>query len=270
MFLGTFDVLGLQLSACDHEFILNEIDGHIKKKKKFLISPLASQTFILTRYDKRLKTILGQYDYLFSDSLWVKRAVNYLYNIGLRDRLRGSNFLLQTSALAAKKRYKIYLYGTTADTLLKLKLNLLKQFPNLNIVGFYPSVFRSLTKGEKQDLIHEVESKKTDILFLALGSPLEQIFAYDLLFTKPKLSKPLVIIPFGAAFDFTAGTKAVAPIFMQKWGIEWFFRLLSEPRRLWKRYLVYGPIFIILVLSQKISLLFNPGNYKIIKAKRRS
>lgn len=265
MFLGSFNVLELKLSACNHQFILEEIDDHIKKKKKLLISPLASQTFVLARYDKRLKTILEKYDYLFSDSIWVKKAVNFLYNIGLRDRLRGSNFLLQVSSLAEKKQYKIYLYGTTANTLLKLKLNLLRQFPNLNIVGFYPSVFRSLTIEEKQDLIYEVESKKTDILFLALGSPLEQIFAYNLLYTKPKFEKPLVVIPFGAAFDFLSGVKPIAPVWMQKWGIEWFFRLLCEPQRLWKRYLIYGPLFIILVLKQKLELLFDSGNNKISK-----
>ena len=81
MYLGKFNILGLQLAACNHQFILEEIDNHIKEKKKFLISPLASQTFVLARYDRRLKTILENYDYLFSDSIWVKRTINFLYNI---------------------------------------------------------------------------------------------------------------------------------------------------------------------------------------------
>ena len=270
MYLGKYTLLNLQITACDHEFILEEIKNQIKNKRSFLISPLASQTFVLARFDKNLKKVLDTYDYLFSDSLWVKRTINFLYNIGLKERLRGPNFLPQSCQLAEKKGYRIYLYGTTANTLLKLKLKLQLQFPKLKISGYYPSVFRALTRGEKSDLIKEIENNKTDILFLALGSPLEQIFAYELLYKKPKLNKPVVIIPFGAAFDFTAGTKPVAPVFMQKWGIEWLFRLICEPRRLWKRYLIYGPLFIILVLMQKINFLFNFGNDVIVKSKRRS
>ena len=256
MFLGTFDVLRLKLIACNHDFILKEIKFHIKEKKNFLISPIASQTFVLAYYDKELRDILNKFDYLFSDSLWVKRSVNFLYNIGLKDRLRGSNFLLQVSSLAQKYRYRVYLYGTTSETLERLKARLFDLYPKIKIVGSAPSVFRPLTPLEKKNLIKEIEEKKTDILFLALGSPLEQVFSYEILYRKPSFSKPMIVIPFGAAFDFISGVKPTAPKWMQEIGIEWFFRLLCEPRRLWKRYLIYGTIFVELVFRQKIEVIF--------------
>ncbi len=255
--IGTFSVLSLQLAACDHDFILEEIRKRVKRKRNFLITPLASQTFVLARSDKKLKKILDAYDYLFSDSLWVKRSMNFLYNIGLRDRLRGSNFLLQVCALAQKGKYRVFLYGTTEHTLTLLQKNLLHRYPKLKIVGMKPSLFRTLTSIEKKKLIDKITRSKADLLLLALGSPLEQVFSYDMLYGKPKMKKSLVVIPFGAAFDFVSGVKPTAPIWMQKTGLEWFFRLICEPKRLWKRYLVYGPLYIFSIILQKISLSLN-------------
>ena len=88
-----------------------------------------------------------------------------------------------------------------------------------------------------------------------MSSPLEQILGYKLLHENPCLKKPIVILPVGAAFDFIAGVRLQAPKWIGDMGFEWLFRLLSEPKRLWKRYLVYGPLFIILVIFQKIRML---------------
>ncbi len=270
VFLGSFDLLGLQLAACDHGFILGEIQKRIKKRRNFLTTPLASQTFVLARSDKKLKKILDAYDYLFSDSLWVKRAINFLYQIGLRDRLRGSNFLLHVCELAQKEKYRVFLYGTNNYTLALLKRNLLHQYPKLKIVGMSPSFFRKLTRDEKKELIREIEKSRADLLLLALGSPLEQVFSYEMLYREPWLQRPMVVIPFGAAFDFVSGVKPVAPVWMQKVGLEWLFRFLCEPRRLWKRYLVYGPVFVVLVFFQKIHSLFNLSHSVFGEGERRS
>lgn len=263
MFLGTFNVLTLPLTACDHDFILNKIRQHIKKKSNFLISPIASQTFVLAIFDKKLREILNSYDYLFSDSIWVKRSINFLFRIGLRERIRGSNFLLRVCELAEKEKYKVFLYGTTNNTLSKLKFKLRGKYPNLKIAGAIPSKFAPLTYHEKKELISQIEKSKANILCIALGSPLEQIFSYDLLYTKPNLKHPLVIIPFGAAFDFVSGIKPAAPVWMQNLGIEWFYRLLQEPRRLWKRYLILGPLFVFFIIIQKILILLKFSNYII-------
>lgn len=264
---GNYSVLSLNITACDHPYILSKIKENIVKKRSLLISPLASQTFILALKNRGLKKVLDKYDYLFSDSIWVKRSINYLYNIKLKDRIRGSNLLLQVCKLCERENYKIYFYGTTDDTLNKLIKNISNMYPTIAIVGRKPSKFKVLTASEKSDLIKEIEMSGTDILLIALGSPLEQVFSYDLLYTNPKFKRPIIVIPFGAAFDFIAGVKPTAPEWMQKVGIEWFFRFLCEPRRLWRRYFVYGTLFILFVINQKIFLLFNLTNKIIGKSK---
>lgn len=256
-FIYKYKLLKTNLWAVSSKFILNKIEDSISGGKNFLISPLASQTLVIAYFDKHLKKILDSYDFLFADSLWVKRAINFLHGIGLQNRLRGSNFMLNVCNYAETRKYKIFLYGTTEETLNKLKNKLLSNYPRLQIVGTAPSKFSQLTSLEKQELINMIEKSNTELLFTALGSPLEQIFSYELLYKKPKFKKNIIILPVGAAFDFISGVKPHAPKWMQDGGLEWFFRLLCEPRRLWKRYLVYGPIFVILVLVQKIKMSLN-------------
>ncbi len=253
MFLGKFNVLGLNLTVCDHGFILNELDKSISNKKHLLVSPLASQTFVLAYFDKKLQSILNKFDFLFSDSIWVKKSVNFLYNLSSKHRIRGSNLVLRICNLAQEKKYKLFLYGTTEDTLKKLCYKLKNLYPELKIVGNSPSLFRDLRLEEKKELIKKIEKSNANILLIGLGSPLQETFTYNLIYELPHLHKPIIAISVGAAFDFISGVKPTAPKWMQEVGLEWLFRLINEPGRLWKRYLIYGSLFVFLIIIQKIS-----------------
>ncbi len=267
MLVGRFEVLKLYLTVCDHDFIIDEIEKHIQRKKKFLVSPLASQTFVLAYYDRKLQSVLNKFDYLFSDSLWVKKSVNFLYNLRVKERIRGSNLMLRVCELAQKHGLKIFLYGTTQNTLDTLVRKLRKLYPKLKITGSLPSKFRDLRSKEKQELLNIIERSKANILFIGLGSPRQEIFSYNLLFKEPKVQIPLVVIPFGAAFDFVSEVKPTAPKWMQEVGLEWLFRLICEPKRLWKRYLIFGSLFVILVFLQKITLAFNSLHNNSVKSR---
>lgn len=255
VYLGVHKLIKNDITACDYNFILSEIKKKIENKKNLLISPIASYALVLASFDKNLGIILNKFDYLLPDSQWVRNFLNALYGISLKNRISGTNLMLKICNLAQRRKYKIFLYGTTEKTLKNLKEKLVDIFPNLNIVGVIPSKFREVSKYEKQNLIKKVDGSEANILFIALGSPLQEIFSYNLLYKNPHLKKPIVVIPVGAAFDFISGVKPQAPRWMQEVGLEWLFRFICEPRRLWKRYLIYGPIFIILILAQKISLI---------------
>ena len=127
--------------------------------------------------------------------------------------------------LAEEKGYKIHLWGDEAKP---LSGKLRKKFPKIKISQDY---------GEAQ------------IVFVGLGSPRQEIFTVNTFY-----NRKIVAIPVGAAFDFISGKKTQAPYWMQRAGFEWLFRLLREPKRLWKRYLIYAPIFVVLVLYQKLLL----------------
>jgi len=244
IFLGKFKIIDNDITACDYEYILQKIQEAIAKKKKLLISPIASHTLVKAHYDKKLKKILDGFDYLVPDSQWVKRSIWFLYGKRLKERVYGPELMLRACQLAEDKGLRIFLYGNTNLVLDKLEEKLKNLFPKLKIVGKEESKFRPLTEKEEVELIKKIEKVKPQIIFVCLGSPKQEIFSYNLL---QKLNSSLIIIPVGAAFDFIAGVKKQAPKWMGEIGFEWLFRLIQEPKKLWRRYLVDGVLFIILV-----------------------
>ena len=251
MIIGRYKILKNYITACDKKHILNELKKNISAGKKLSITPLASYTLALANTDNKLAEVLGRYSYLLPDSRWIKLSLKFLYGVNLKETITGTDLMLSVCGLARIKHYNVSLYGTTGGTLNILQVKLEKLFPGIKIVYREASKFRKLTFTEKEKLVGNIHLFKTDILFVALGSPLQEIFSADLLFEKPNLNKPVVIIPVGAAFDFISGGKPQAPRFLQNAGFEWLFRLLCEPKRLWKRYLIYGPYYLVLIIRQK-------------------
>lgn len=242
--LGTFKIVENDITACDYEFILSKIEKAVSNKKKLLISPVASQTLVLAYKNKKIKTSLDKFDYLVPDSQWIKRALNLLYGIRLKKRVYGPDLMLKVCALAQKRKWNIFLYGTDLPTLDLLHKNLLARYPRLSIVGTEPSKYRNLTKTESKDLQNRLSRSGADILFIAIGSPNQEVFAERI-----SQGQHVTIIPVGAAFDFISGVKKQAPRWMGELGFEWLFRLIQEPGRLWGRYMLLGSLFAAYIFS---------------------
>lgn len=244
-------VLKTLVSACDYEFLLNKIRVVIRKKT-LIISPITSQTIIDSSTDESTQKKLNQIDYLPPDSQWVRFALFLLYGVKLTDRVYGPDFMLRTCQIAQEYKYKIFLYGTTKPTLGKLIKKLKEKYPKITVSGSLSPKFGKLTYREVGETVKEIYNTKTDIIFLGLGSPYRELFALELKEEFHKINYYPVIIPIGAAFDFIARVKEQAPKWIGDIGFEWLFRLVQEPQRLWRRYLLYGPIFIALVIKQVI------------------
>lgn len=257
MIKGKYNILGLKLTACDIEYLLDKIKSNLEHNQNTLIASLPVNQIMISYFNKEFKNILNKFDYLVADSPWVKNSLNFLYNLNLQEKIRGTDLTLRICELAEKQRYRIFLYGSTKATLKLLKDNLSKKYSKLLISGVLSPPFGDLESSDKSKLLERLETLKIDILFIALGTPKQEIFAYDLLYKYPSYKKPIVIIPVGAVFDFISGNKKQAPKIIQNIGFEWLFRLLQEPGRLWKRYLIYGPIFIFLIFIQKVRILLS-------------
>jgi N-acetylglucosaminyldiphosphoundecaprenol N-acetyl-beta-D-mannosaminyltransferase len=124
-----------------------------------------------------------------------------------------------------------------------------RQYPTLQIVGSFSPPFRSLTADEEMQFIEAINQAEVDILWVALGSPVQELWMAA---NRSRLNAP-VIVGVGAAFDFIAGIKKQAPRWIQRSGFEWIYRLVQEPRRLWPRYRQY-PKFILYLLFQSLGL----------------
>jgi N-acetylglucosaminyldiphosphoundecaprenol N-acetyl-beta-D-mannosaminyltransferase len=125
-----------------------------------------------------------------------------------------------------------------------------QRFPGLEVVGGYSPPFRPLTGEEDEQVVQAINAADPDIVWIGLSTPKQERWMAEHL---GRLTAP-VLIGVGAAFDFHSGLKKQAPRWMQRSGLEWLFRLASEPDRLWRRYLVNNPLFMLLVLQQALGL----------------
>jgi N-acetylglucosaminyldiphosphoundecaprenol N-acetyl-beta-D-mannosaminyltransferase len=147
--------------------------------------------------------------------------------------------------LAAEAQIPVGFYGSTPAVLQRLREVLLARFPTLQIAYEWSPPFRPLTPQEDADAVAAINNSGARILFIGLNTPKQ-----DYWMAEHRGKVQAVMVGVGAAFDFIAGTKVQAPRWMMRIGMEWFFRLVTEPRRLWKRYLKHNPRFVALFGAQ--------------------
>jgi N-acetylglucosaminyldiphosphoundecaprenol N-acetyl-beta-D-mannosaminyltransferase len=155
--------------------------------------------------------------------------------------------MLAVCRYSAQQGFRQFLYGGEDGVAEELARKLQTRFPGLSIAGTYTPPFRSLTPEEDKEIIERINRSEADIVWIGISTPKQELWMADHI---GKLDAP-VIIGVGAAFDFISGKKLQAPTWMQRNGMEWLFRFLTEPRRLWKRYIQY-PKFVLLVIAQLI------------------
>lgn len=173
--------------------------------------------------------------------VWVMRKLG----CQKQTRVYGPDLMLAWCERAAEAGLAIYLYGGTKDMLAKLTEKLRQQFPDLRIAGSYAPPFRALTKAEEQRDCDRIQASGASVVFVALGCPKQEQWM-----ARQQGNLNAVMIGVGAAFSFHSGEVKQAPRWMMKLGLEWLYRLCTEPRRLWHRYLINNPMFILLVSQQ--------------------
>jgi len=190
--------------------------------------------------------VVNQADLVTSDGM---PLVWMLKQLGLpeSERVYGPELVLRVCEMAEREGLNIGLYGGTEQSLASFKAFLSVQFPKLNVSYSWAPPFRPLTDEEDQKVIREVASSDTNILFVGIGCPKQERWM-----AAHKSSIQAVQLGVGAAFDFHSGTIRQAPKWMGNAGLEWLFRLSMEPKRLWRRYVVHNPRFIVGALLQLV------------------
>ena len=198
--------------------------------------------------DPLFRASLNEFDVVAPDGQPVRWLLNLLHRAGLSDRVYGPKLMLRLCEAAAEQGVSIYLYGSTPPVLSQLRRSLIERFPALRIAGAESPPFRPLTLAEDAAAVARINSSGAGLVFLGIGSPRQEVFAHG-----HRQSIRAVQLCVGAAFDFVAGTKSMAPTWMQDRGLEWLYRLVTEPGRLWRRYLVTNTVFLLL-LSRRMVL----------------
>lgn len=251
---GQHNVLGIGVNAIDYEAAVDRIINAAKNHSPMTVTALAVHGVMTGVLDREHHYRLNQFDLVCPDGQPVRWALNRLHRgtfdgPPLSDRVYGPELTLRLCAQAAKDDVPIFLFGATEEMLQQFADRLCERFEGLRIVGKRASAFRQITSKEREELAAEIRASGAEMCFVGLGCPRQEIFAYEM---KEHLSMPLIAV--GAAFAFHAGMLEQAPPWMQKNGLEWFFRLTREPGRLWRRYLYLNPAYVSLLALQKLGI----------------
>jgi N-acetylglucosaminyldiphosphoundecaprenol N-acetyl-beta-D-mannosaminyltransferase len=201
------------------------------------------------QHDAALKEVLNSADLVVPDGMplvWLGRWRGF----GLKRRVYGPELMLEFCRATASKGYRHFFYGGAPGVAGELAGRLRRQFPSLQVVGTYSPPFRPVTPEEDAQVAHMICEARPDVLWVGLSTPKQERWMSE---HRDRLDAP-VMVGAGAAFDLNTGRVKQAPRWMREHGLEWFWRLLAEPRRLWRRYLIGGAEFVWLVALELLGL----------------
>lgn len=247
--LGKKNIIGVLVDAVDYEAATQAILAAATQGSQLAVSALAVHGVMTGVLDIEHRYRLNSLDLVVPDGQPVRWALNWLYSAGLKDRVYGPNLTLTVCAKAAENGIPIFFYGSSTEVLARLCRNLQTKFSGLRIVGTHPSFFRVTTDAEKLQVINTIKLSGAKLVFVGLGCPRQEVWVYEY---REMLAMPLIAV--GAAFDFHAKILPQANLVVQNLGLEWLYRLIQEPKRLWKRYLLLSPLYVYYLIIQYFGL----------------
>jgi N-acetylglucosaminyldiphosphoundecaprenol N-acetyl-beta-D-mannosaminyltransferase len=234
------DVLDVPLALTDYAHTLAWMDMMVEQRSRGYVCVCNVHTVMASREDPELRLALAGSSFNVPDGQPLVWAINSLGH-SLGARVYGPDLMDHACRRSAELGHRFYLYGgRNQGALVQLALNLRQRHPGVRIVGGYSPPHRPLTDEERGAVADEINRTHADVVWVGIGVPKQEKWMLQM---RPRLDVPL-LIGVGAAFDFHAGLVSQAPDRLQRAGLEWAYRLAHEPRRLWRRYLRYNPLFL--------------------------
>jgi N-acetylglucosaminyldiphosphoundecaprenol N-acetyl-beta-D-mannosaminyltransferase len=237
-------VLSLFPNVTSLDGIIEKVEDIIKSRKGGYIC-FSTVHMVMEAYDNpEFAEKVNNADYIVTDGMpivWMQK----LQGAKEASRIRANDLMIELCRYAEKKGFSVGFYGSKSPVLESILRRTEKNFPNLKIVYAFSPPFRNLSAEEDEEITKAINQAGPDILFVGLGCPKQENWMAD---HKDKLKA--VMLGVGASFDFFAGNIRECPAWLGKLGLEWLFRLIQEPKRLWRRYLLLNPRFIILAVLQ--------------------
>jgi N-acetylglucosaminyldiphosphoundecaprenol N-acetyl-beta-D-mannosaminyltransferase len=242
------NILGVGVSAIDMAQALDVIDGWVAERTPHYVCVTGVHGVTESLRDPELRAIHNAAGLVTPDGMplvWLSRWRGASHV----QRVYGPDLLLACCERSVARGHRHYFFGGAPGIAERLAARLRQRFPGLQIVGCISPPFRAPTESEDREIVARINAAEPDIVWVGLSTPKQERWMRAHL---GRLTAP-VLIGVGAAFDFCAGVKRQAPRWMQRSGLEWSFRLMTEPRRLWRRYLINNPVFVWHTLRQTVS-----------------
>ena len=237
-------MLNTQIHDLDMDQTIALVDEAISAQKQIHHVAVNAGKIVKMQSDPELRESVNNSDLINADGQAVIWASKFLKQ-PLKERVAGIDLMANLVALAHQKQYKSYLFGAKEEVVSKVAAIYKKQYGESLVAGYRNGYF---TKEEEPQIAKDIAACGAQILFVAITSPIKENFLYQ---NREALANVNMIMGVGGSFDVVAGITKRAPLWMQRSGLEWFYRFLQEPGRMWKRYLVGNFKFIVLVLTEK-------------------
>jgi N-acetylglucosaminyldiphosphoundecaprenol N-acetyl-beta-D-mannosaminyltransferase len=245
-----FSVLGVRINALRIADVIDQMEEWIQAKTVCRsVAATSMHGIVEAQHDPAFLELLNATDLVVPDGMpliWLARRGGH----DLGHRVYGPDLTLSFCEQTKGQSYRHFFYGGEPGVADRLAESLKHRFPSMQIVGTYSPAFRPLSKEEDEEIVAMISRAAPDVLWVGLGAPKQERWMHE---HKNKLSAP-VMVSIGAAFDMLSGRKKQAPRWMREHGLEWLFRFCQEPRRLWRRYLIYGTQFIFYVVLESLGL----------------
>lgn len=239
------NILNCPIDKITMEETINKINTSIQTKSSLHHVVVNAAKMVHMQKDKALYESVVNSDIINADGQAVVWASKFLGQ-PLPERVAGIDLMQNLVKLAYEKNYKVFFFGAKEEVVSKVVSQYTKMYSPEIIAGYRNGYFK---KEEEKSIAQDIANSGADILFVAISSPTKEIFLNQY---KDIINTPF-IMGVGGSFDVVAGKVSRAPKWMQKYGLEWFYRFLQEPRRMWKRYLYTNSMFLWLVLKEKLS-----------------
>ena len=238
------DVIGVPISAVNMEIAIDNIFEDLRATKGQYICVSNAHTTVVAHDDPDYYKVQAESFMSVPDGKPLSVVGKKRYPE--MDRVKGPDLMRRIFLESKDRNLRHFFYGSKQENLDALKAALLRDYPWLNIVGMEPSVFRDMTEQEEQELVGRINATKPDFVWVALGAPRQEIFCYRM---RGRIQG--LMIGVGGAFNVLAGMVPEAPKWMQNMSLEWFYRFIHEPRRLFKRYITSIPKFMWYQVTRK-------------------
>jgi N-acetylglucosaminyldiphosphoundecaprenol N-acetyl-beta-D-mannosaminyltransferase len=239
------NILGVGISAISMESALDQSEALLARGDKGYICVTGVHGIIEAQSDETFRTILNK-SFLCAPDGMPTVWLGHLHGFKHMTRVYGPDFMANLCERSVRSGYRHFLYGGKPGIAEELRAELLRRFPGMQIVGTYTPPFRPLNAEEEQDLGLQLKASQADILWCGLSTPKQERFISAYLDRLPVK----LMVGVGAAFDLLSGNLDEAPDWMKQSGLQWLYRLIKEPKRLWRRYLINNPRFIWLSFLQ--------------------
>ncbi len=246
------NILGVRVNLENHDSAIAKAEEHIKNNEPpSFITLMSANNLVNAQHDQYFKEISNRSFLSLPDGIplvWIARNKGYK---SIKTNTRGTDFMYKFFESTFQKPYRHFFYGGKEGVADQLKSVFEEKFSGVKIAGTYCPPFRKLSEEEDREVCEKINTSKADIVWIGLSTPKQEYWMNAHL---NKLNVSLMV-GVGAAFDFHTGYAKEAPKWMRSNGLEWIFRLISEPRRLWKRYLVGNTLFLYWLIKERFKTL---------------